>query len=55
MIIVTHDMKLAFDVANHVIFLHDGVIVEQGTPDEVFHHTRSPRLQQFLAATGQQG
>ena len=55
MIIVTHDMKLAFDVANHVIFLHDGVIVEQGTPDEVFRNTRSPRLQQFLAATGQQG
>ena len=55
MIIVTHDMKLAFDVANHVIFLHDGVIVEQGTPDEVFHNTRSPRLQQFLAATGQEG
>jgi len=32
MLIVTHDMKLAFDVASHVIFLHDGVIVEQGTP-----------------------
>ncbi len=55
MIIVTHDMKLAYDVANHVIFLHDGVIVEQGTPDEVFKNTRSPRLQQFLAATGQEG
>jgi len=55
MIIVTHDMKLANDVANHVIFLHDGVIVEQGTPDEVFNNTRSPRLQQFLSATGQEG
>ena len=53
MIVVTHDMKLAFDVANHVIFLHDGVIVEQGTPDAVFNNTQSPRLQQFLRATGQ--
>lgn len=52
MIIVTHDMKLAHDVANHVIFLHEGVIVEEGTPDDVFTHTRSPRLQQFLRATG---
>lgn len=55
MIIVTHDMKLAADVANHVIFLHDGVIVEQGTPDQVFKKTQSPRLQQFLRATGQEG
>lgn len=55
MIIVTHDMKLAYDVANHVIFLHEGVIVEQGTPNEVFNNTRSPRLQQFLAATGKEG
>lgn len=55
MIIVTHDMKLAHDVANHVIFLHDGVIVEQGTPDDVFNNTRSSRLQQFLSATGQEG
>jgi polar amino acid transport system ATP-binding protein len=55
MIIVTHDMKLAHDVANHVIFLHGGVIVEQGTPDEVFNKTRTPRLQQFLRATGQEG
>lgn len=52
MLIVTHDMKMAFDVANHVIFLHDGVIVEQGTPEHVFQQTQSERLQQFLHATG---
>ena len=52
MLMVTHDMKMAFDVANHVIFLHDGVIVEQGTPEHVFQRTQSERLQQFLRATG---
>ncbi len=55
MLIVTHDMKLAFDVANHVIFLHDGVIVEQGTPEHVFNQPQSQRLQQFLHATGSFG
>lgn len=55
MLIVTHDMKMAFDVANHVIFLHDGVIVEQGTPEHVFHQPQSERLQQFLQATGSFG
>ena len=36
MLLVTHDMKMARDVANHVIFLHQGVIEEQGTPEQVF-------------------
>ncbi len=52
MIIVTHDMKMAYDVATHVIFLHDGVIVEEGTPDQVFNNTRSARLKQFLQSSG---
>ena len=51
MIIVTHDMKLAQDVANHAIFLHRGVIEEQGSPAEVFGRTKSTRLKQFLSAT----
>ncbi len=51
MVIVTHDMKLAHDVANHVIFLHQGKIEEQGDPDKVFGKTKSKRLQQFLSAT----
>jgi polar amino acid transport system ATP-binding protein len=51
MLLVTHDMKLARDVASRVIFLHQGVIEEQGTPDEVFNQTKSTRLQQFLSST----
>ena len=52
MLIVTHDMKLAYDVANHVIFLHHGKIVEEGTPEKVFKHTQSERLKTFLQSTG---
>ncbi|MFZ1815907.1 MAG: amino acid ABC transporter ATP-binding protein [Rhizobiaceae bacterium] len=52
MLIVTHDMKMAQDVANHVIFLHQGVIEEEGTPSELFGNTKSERLQRFLSATG---
>lgn len=52
MLIVTHDMKLARDVANHVIFLHEGLIEEQGAPEAVFNQTKSTRLKNFLSATG---
>ena len=52
MLIVTHDIKMAHDVASHVIFLHDGRIEEEGEPSRIFADTKSPRLQQFLAATG---
>ena len=52
MIIVTHDMKLAYEVSSHVIYLHDGRIVEQGTPEEVLVHTSSDRLKTFLQSTG---
>lgn len=50
MLIVTHDMDFAREVANQVVFLHQGVIEEQGTPDEVFGATKSSRLKQFLNA-----
>ena len=52
MLIVTHDMKLAYEVANHVIFLHEGKILEEGTPEEVFKQTQSERLSTFLQSTG---
>jgi polar amino acid transport system ATP-binding protein len=52
MLIVTHDMKMAAEVANHVIFLHQGKIEEEGDPASLFGKTRSERLRQFLAATG---
>lgn len=55
MLLVTHDMKLAYEVANHVIFLHQGVIDEEGTPEQVFNHTQSERLQTFLRSTGALG
>jgi ABC-type histidine transport system ATPase subunit len=52
MLLVTHNLKFARTVADRVIFLHQGLIEEDGTVAEVFGNTRSPRLQQFLAAGG---
>jgi polar amino acid transport system ATP-binding protein len=52
MILVTHDMKLAADVSDHVVFLHKGLVEEAGPPAEVFGNPRSERLRQFLAAGG---
>ena len=51
MLIVTHDMRLAADVSDHVIFLHQGLIEEQGPPQDLFGAPKSARLQQFLSAT----
>ncbi|MEO8531033.1 MAG: amino acid ABC transporter ATP-binding protein [Deltaproteobacteria bacterium] len=51
MILVTHDMKLAADVSDHVIFLHQGKIEEQGAPTELFGNPQSERLRGFLSAT----
>jgi len=51
MILVTHDMKMARDVASHVIFLHQGKIEEEGPPEQVFGNTKSERLKQFLSST----
>ena len=49
MIIVTHEMAFARDVADHVIFMDDGTIVEQGTPLEVFENPKEERTRQFLS------
>lgn len=49
MIIVTHEMAFARDVANHVIFMDNGYILEQGTPEEVFGHAKEERTKQFLS------
>lgn len=49
MVIVTHEMKFARDVADRVIFMDEGVIVEEGTPEEVFGHTKNERTKAFLA------
>ncbi|MGM0741387.1 MAG: ABC transporter ATP-binding protein [Pseudomonadota bacterium] len=51
MMIVTHDMKMAADVSDHVIFLHQGLIEEEGAPDTLFGAPKSGRLRQFLSST----
>lgn len=48
MVVVTHEMGFARDVADRVIFMDGGVIVEQGSPDEVFNHPKSERTRAFL-------
>ena len=48
MIVVTHEMGFVRDVADRVVFMDGGVIVEQGTPEEVFDHPKSERTKEFL-------
>lgn len=48
MAVVTHEMQFARDVADQVIFMDQGIVVEKGTPDEVFGQSSNPRLLQFL-------
>ena len=48
MVIATHEMSFARDVAHRVCFLDAGVILEEGTPSEIFEAPREPRTQQFL-------
>ena len=49
MVIVTHEMGFAREVASRVLFMDEGKIIEQGPPAEVFDHPKHPRLQEFLA------
>lgn len=49
MVVVTHEMGFAREVANRVMFINDGIIQEEGTPEEVFRNPKSPRLQEFLS------
>ena len=49
MLVVTHEMAFARDVSNHVVFMADGVICEQGAPQELFNHPRQARTQEFLS------
>lgn len=55
MLIATHEMSFARDVAHRVCFLDDGVILEEGTPAEIFGAPREPRTQQFLQRIVQAG
>ena len=49
MVVVTHEMGFAREVGDRVIFMDDGKILEQGTPDALFNHPQNPRLQEFLS------
>lgn len=49
MIIVTHEMAFAKDVSNHVVFMSDGVICEEGTPEEIFTSPKQPETKAFLS------
>jgi len=51
MLLVTHDMNMARDLSDHVVFLHQGQIEEEGPPDALFGDPKSERLRQFLSAT----
>jgi polar amino acid transport system ATP-binding protein len=49
MVVVTHEMQFAREVSDRVIFMADGVICEEGTPEEIFDHPKTQRLQAFLS------
>lgn len=49
MVVVTHEMGFAREVANRVLFIDDGKIIEQGTPEQIFENPQSERLKSFLA------
>ena len=49
MVVVTHEMGFAREVADRVLFIDEGVIAEQGTPEEVFGNPQHPRTQEFLS------
>lgn len=49
MMVVTHEMGFAREVAHRVLFMDDGVVVEEGTPQEIFDHPQNPRTQSFLS------
>ena len=49
MVVVTHEMGFAKEVGSRVVFMDQGVIIEEGTPKEIFENPKNPRLQEFLA------
>ena len=49
MVVVTHEMGFAREVGNRVLFMDEGKLMEEGTPDEVFNHPQCDRLKDFLA------
>lgn len=50
MVVVTHEMGFAREVADRVVFMDNGKIIEHGTPEEIFEYLKSERLNAFLGA-----
>ena len=49
MVVVTHEMGFAREVGSRILFMAEGQLVEEGSPDQIFNHPQSPRLQDFLS------
>ena len=49
MVVVTHEMGFAREVGSRILFMADGKLLEEGTPDAIFNHPQNPRLQDFLS------
>ena len=49
MVVVTHEMGFAREVGNRILFMDEGSIVEQGSPDELFNNPQTPRAKDFLS------
>jgi len=49
MVVVTHEMGFAKEVGDRILFMDDGQVVEQGTPDEIFNHPKNERTKDFLS------
>ncbi len=52
MILVTHEMQFAREVADRVVFFHEGVIAESGPPQQIFGNPKSERLRAFVSRAG---
>lgn len=50
MLIVTHEMAFAKNVSNKILFMNEGIILEEGTPDEIFNHPKEARTKEFLSS-----
>ncbi len=51
MVVVTHEMGFAREVADWIVYMHDGKIIERGTPEQFFNHPKEERTREFLTAT----
>ena len=52
MIVVTHEMSFAKDVANKIIFMDEGKILEEGTPEDIFENPKHERVREFIGGIG---